>query len=341
MNHSNRYIQQTKLPEIGEDGQEKLRNARVLIVGIGGLGCPAAQYLVASGVGRIGLLDHDTVDFSNLHRQILFSEKHVGSAKVEVAKEVLSQLNSEVSFRCYNLRLDENNALGIFKDYDVILDGTDNFPTKYLINDACVLLEKPFVGASIYKYQGQLSVFNYENGPTYRCLYPNHLYGDTDNCENTGVLGILPGLVGVAQATETIKMIVKIGKVLSGKMKLLDVFNMTEQHIRFKRNEKHVMLAKKRPLQLEQLTCKVLDTEKTYLDVRERYEEPRLVHSSLISIPLNQLEDRYPEIPRDKKIYVFCQSGIRSEKAIALLRKAFDFNNLINVAGGVEHIIQG
>ncbi|MEM6814814.1 MAG: HesA/MoeB/ThiF family protein [Bacteroidota bacterium] len=339
MNHLNRYTQQTKLPEIGAHGQEKLKNAHVLIVGVGGLGCPAAQYLAASGVGHIGLLDHDTVDLTNLHRQILFSEKHVGRAKVEVAKEVLSQLNSEVSFTCYNLRLDENNVLGIFKDYDIILDGTDNFPTKYLINDACVLLEKPFVGASIYKYQGQLSVFNYENGPTYRCLYPNHFYRDSDNCEDIGVLGVLPGLVGVTQATETIKMIVKIGKVLSGKMKLLDVFNMTEQLIRFERNENHVMLAKNRPLQLEQLSCGVLDTEKTYLDVRESYEEPRLVHSSLISIPLNQLKGRYPEIPRDKEIYVFCQSGIRSEKAIALLRKAFDFDNLINVEGGVERII--
>jgi len=340
MSNNNRYDRQVKLPEIGIKGQQKLKDTSVLIVGVGGLGCPAAQYLTAAGVGRIGLLDHDVVDLTNLHRQILFCENHVGKPKAEVAKEVLSKHNSEVSFTTYVERLNEKNALDIFQGYDIILDGTDNFQAKYLINDVCVLLDKSFVGASIYKYQGQISVFNYENGPTYRCLYPNHHFKDNNNCEDTGVLGVLPGLMGVMQAKEALKLILGIGNVLSGKMKLVDTLNQSEQIIQFQRNEFQVSLVKNRPLQLEQLTCELPDSKKIYLDVREPYEEPRPNHPSLISIPLNQLGEKLIEIPREKEIHVFCQSGIRSKKAIALLEKEFGFTNLVNVEGGIESLIK-
>lgn len=340
MSDFHRYDRQIKLPEIGDFGQEKLKNAKVLIVGVGGLGCPAAQYLTAAGVGHIGLLDHDVVDITNLHRQILFSEKHVGKRKAEVAKEVLSTQNSTVSFTTYTERLSDLNALEILRSYDIILDGTDNFQTKYLINDASVLLDKPFVGASIYKYQGQISVFNYQGGPTYRCIYPNHHFKDNNNCEDTGVLGVLPGLMGVMQATEAVKMILGIGKVLSGKMKLIDTLNHSEQFIQFKRNDVQIEMIKNRPLQLEQLTCELPASGKTYLDVREPYEEPRPKHPNLISIPLNQIVARQAEIPKDKEIHVFCQSGIRSKKAIALLEKEFGFTNLANVDGGIEILIQ-
>jgi len=284
-------------------------------------------------------LDHDVVDITNLHRQVLFSKNHVGRPKAEVAKQVLHSQNSNVSFASYSERLDESNALEIIGAYDIILDGTDNFQTKYLINDACVLLDKPFVGASIYKYQGQISVFNYQNGPTYRCIYPNHHFKDNHNCEDTGVLGVLPGQMGVLQATETIKMILGIGKVLSGKIKLIDTLTQTEQVIRFKRNESQVALVKNRSLQLEQIHCELPDSEKIYLDVREPYEEPRPNHPNLISIPLNQLNKRQSEIPRDKEIHVFCQSGIRSQKAITLLEKEFGFTNLVDVAHGIESLI--
>jgi len=240
----------------------------------------------------------------------------------------------------HNVRLDDKNALEILKDYDIILDGTDNFQTKYLINDACVLLDKPFVGASIYKYQGQVSVYNYQNGPTYRCIYPTYHFKDNNNCEDTGVLGVLPGLMGVIQATEVLKMILGIGKVLSGKLKLIDTLTMSGQSIRFHRKEELVKSVKGRSLQLEQVICELPDNEKLYLDVREPYEEPRPSHPKVISIPLNQLSDRQAELPRGEQIHVFCQSGIRSNKAIALLEKKFGFTNLSNIEGGIESIIQ-
>ena len=340
MSDSIRYDRQIKLPEIGAEGQQKLKNARVLIVGIGGLGCPTAQYLSAAGVGHIGLLDHDQVDITNLHRQVLFSEKQVGKPKAEAAKEVLFGLNSDISYASYNTRLNEKNAVEIIKGYDIILDGTDNFQTKYLINDVCVLLNKPFVGASIYKYQGQVSVYNFQNGPTYRCIYPTHHFKDNNNCEDTGVLGVLAGLMGVMQATEAIKMILEIGVVLSGKLKLIDTLTMSEQTIRFQRKEEQVELVRGRPLQLEQTICELRDGEKLYLDVREPYEEPRPSHQKVIHIPLNQLSDRNAELPKDGKIHVFCQSGVRSKKAIALLEKEFGFTNLVNIEGGIESIIQ-
>lgn len=340
MKMDNRYDRQIKLPEVGEVGQEKLKEAKVLVVGVGGLGCPAAQYLTAAGVGHIGLLDHDKIDLTNLHRQILFAEEHVGHAKAEVAKAVLKQQNSKVRFTTYVERLTLENALEIINEYDIVLDGSDNFQTKYLINDACVLLDKPFVGASIYKYQGQLSVFNYRNGPTYRCLYPQHHYRDNSNCEDTGVLGVLPGLMGVMQATEAIKVILEMGEVLSGKMKLTDVLTFSDRLIRFQRNESQIELVRARPLQLEQITCEVEDQYKIYLDVREPYEEPKVVHPNVLSIPLNQLISRHGEIPKDQLVHVFCQSGIRSKKAIARLHKEYGFTNLVDVEDGIESIIQ-
>jgi len=327
--------------EEGTEGEEELKSAKVLLVGVGGVGCPAAQYLAAAVVGHIGLLDHDVVDITNLHRQILFSEHHIGRPKAEVAKEVLAQQNSEVSFEVYVERLSKENAIEIVREYDVILDGSDNFQTKYLINDVCVLLDKPFVGASIYKYQGQLSVFNYKNGPTYRCLYPNHHFKDNNNCEDTGVIGVLPGLLGVMQATEAVKMILGIGKVLSGKMKLVDTLNNADRLIEFRRNQSQIELVKKRSLQLEQITCDLNDAQQTYLDVREPFEEPKLRSAKIISIPLNQLSARHSEIPREDPVHVFCQSGIRSKKAITYLTEELGFINLVDVEGGVLSLIPG
>jgi len=340
MSDLDRYDRQIKLSEIGTAGQQRLQVASVLIVGVGGLGCPAAQYLTAAGVGRIGLLDHDTVDITNLHRQVLFTEKHIGKPKAGVARAVLTEQNPGISFTAYNERLNEKNAMEILKNYDIILDGTDNFQTKYLINDACVLLDKPFVGASIYKYQGQLSVFNYQGGPTYRCLYPQHHFKDNSNCEDIGVLGVLPGLMGVMQATEALKMVLGIGQVLTGKLKLIDTLTSEGHLIQFMRDERQVELVKNRPLELEQISCELGDMKKMYLDVREPYEEPQPGQTNIIQIPLNQLKDRHSEIPREKEIHVFCQSGIRSKKAIQLLEKEFGFTNLVDVDGGIETIIK-
>ncbi|WP_436515186.1 molybdopterin-synthase adenylyltransferase MoeB [Ekhidna sp. To15] len=333
-----RYNRQIKLTEVGQEGQAKLQNAKVLIVGAGGLGCPAALYLAAAGVGTIGLIDHDLVDETNLHRQILFTEKDIGRPKAEAAKEALEQRNSDIAIRSYAHPLNLENVLELFADYDLILDGTDNFQTKYLINDGCIKAGKPFIGASIYRYQGQLSVFNYQNGPTYRCLYPTHHYKDNSNCEETGVLGVLPGIMGTMQAAEAVKIILQIGTSLSGKLKVIDTLTMQGQLISFGKNEKGVERVKSEPLALEIAKCSIKEIDRMYLDVREPFEQPKPDNQELLEIPLNQLIDRHKEIPRDKKVYVYCQSGIRSKKAIALLEKEYGFDNLVD-AGGIEALI--
>ncbi|UII26342.1 HesA/MoeB/ThiF family protein [Fulvivirga maritima] len=336
---ASRYSRQIKLPEIGQLGQQKLNNAKVLIVGMGGLGCPAAQYLTAAGVGTLGLLDHDKVDITNLHRQILYTEDNIGQPKAEAAQQYLEKLNSDTCFHTYIENLNTENAISIIEKYDIIIDGTDNFQTKYLINDACLLTKKPWIYASIYKYEGQLSVFNYKNGPTYRCLFPKAPKSDV-SCEETGVIGVLPGILGTYQATEAIKLILELGDPLSGKLKIIHTLTMQEQVISFQRNEASVKNIINKPLTLEAVQCQVNDNEKMYLDVREPHEQPQPENKNIIKIPLSQLGDRHREIPNQKPVYVYCQSGIRSKKAIEFLNETFDFTNLINVEGGIQKILK-
>ena len=332
-----RYSRQIQLPEVGTQGQDKLRATQVLIVGMGGLGCPAAQYLVAAGVGKLGLMDHDRVDESNLHRQILYGNEDVGLPKVEAAKRALERLNLETQFTCYKEGLTIENAIGIIDQYDLIIDGTDNFQAKYLINDACIKVGKPWIYASIYKYEGQLSVFNYKNGPSYRCLFPQVPKKDI-SCEATGVLGVLPGILGTYQATEAIKLILGIGNALSGKLKIIHTLTMQEQLISFQRNEVIIQQTITNPLKPEELTCELQDTRNTYLDVREPHEQPKPSNPTL-NIPLSELMERYLEVPTEPKIYVFCQSGIRSKKAISFLNER-GYKNLINVEGGIETLLK-
>jgi adenylyltransferase/sulfurtransferase len=331
-----RYSRQIKLPEIGVSGQEKLQNAKVLIVGIGGLGCPAAQYLAAAGLGTLGLMDEDKVDITNLHRQILFTENDLGKSKVVAAKERLSAMNSNIIIENYIAMLTVENVMNIFKDYDLIIDGTDNFQSKYLINDAAVKTGKPWVYASIYKHQGQLSVFNYQNGPTYRCVFPksNSL---NISCEETGVLGVLPGILGAWQAAEALKIILELNSVLSGRLKIIDLMTLKEQEISFKRNEEKVRAVLNSPLPEEQNLCEI-DKSRFYLDVREVYELPKAIANDILSIPLNKLANKYTEIPRDREVYVFCQSGMRSKQAVKLLKNEFGFDNLVNVEGGIQKL---
>ena len=290
MNMLERYDRQIKLDEIGKEGQEKLNNAKILIVGAGGLGCPAALYLAAAGMGTIGLIDHDLVDETNLHRQILYTEDDIGKTKAIAAKEALEKHNSQVHIEAMNLQLNLENVLDVIHEYEIVLDGTDNFQTKYLINDACVKADKPFIGASIYKYQGQLSVFNYHDGPTYRCLYPKHHYRDNSNCEETGVLGVLPGIMGTLQAAEALKVVLGIGTPLIGKLKILDTLTMQEQLITFERNTSAIEQIKNGPLQLEIAQCAIKETDLFYLDVRELFEQPQATNKRLLKIPLNQLD---------------------------------------------------
>jgi sulfur-carrier protein adenylyltransferase/sulfurtransferase len=335
----NKYSRQIQLPELGVQGQEKLHQAKVLIVGVGGLGCPAAQYLAAAGVGTLGLMDYDRVEISNLHRQILFNVGDIGRPKAEVAKAALINMNNEAKIITFNDGLSLENALSVIAEFDLVIDGTDNFQSKYLINDACVKSGKPWVYASIYKYQGQLSVFNFKNGPTYRCLFPKSSSKDI-SCEETGVIGVLPGVLGTLQAAEAIKMILGIGDVLSGKLKIIDTLTMQDQLISFDKDESMISFIKERDLESEVINCKLKSSDKIYLDVREPFEQPKPVSENILYIPMNQLMERYSEIPKDQIIYVYCQSGIRSEKAIRLLSENFGFTNLHNVKEGVQSILK-
>lgn len=338
MDDNQRYSRQIKLPEVGMEGQKKLRKAKVLIVGMGGLGCPAAQYLAAAGVGTLGLIDHDSVDATNLHRQILYGTADIGKPKAEAAKEKLQLQNENIEVRTYNQGLTIENALEIITDFDIIVDGTDNFLSKYLINDACLLAGKSWVYASIYKYEGQLSVFNYQNGPSYRCLFPKIPQEDI-SCEATGVIGVLPGILGTYQATEVLKIILGIGQVLSGKLKIIHTLSMQEQMINFKRNEKRIEEVLQHDLRPETNHCQLKDGSKLYLDVREDHEQPK-PDQEVINIPMPQLHERYQEIPLDVTVYVYCQSGIRSRQAIQFLQEKYGFKNLINVEGGIQSLLK-
>jgi len=335
-----RYDRQIKLAEVGPEGQEKLRNAKVLIVGVGGLGCPAAMYLVGAGVGTIGLMDHDKVDVSNLHRQVLFQETDVGRPKAVVAKERLEKQNSEVRFEVYEEPLTIENAENMIEQYDVVLDGTDNFETKYLINDACILANKPWVFASIYKNEGQLSVFNYEDGPTYRCVFPKSTRQNI-SCEATGVLGVLPGILGTLQAAEVLKIVLEAGEVIFGKLKLINMMQASEQTININKRPEEVEKIRKNGIAPVYIDCDLKNKEQWYLDVREVFEQPKPKGKKVLSIPMGDLTLRYREIPNNQKVFVFCQSGKRSKNAIEILKNEFGFHNLKNVEGGIETIIDG
>ena len=335
-----RYDRQIKLTEVGTEGQKKLRNAKVLIVGVGGLGCPAAMYLAGAGVGEIGLMDHDKVDMSNLHRQVLFQESDVARSKAVVAKEQLEKQNSEVQFKVYEEPLTVENAENIINQYDVVLDGTDNFETKYLINDACILTDKPWVFASIYKNEGQLSVFNYEDGPTYRCVFPKSTRQNI-SCEATGVLGVLPGILGTLQAAEVLKIILGEGEVLSGKLKLINMMRASEQTIKINKRPEEVEKIRKNGIAPVYIDCDLKNKEQWYLDVREAFEQPKPKGKKVLSIPMSDLTSRYREIPDNMEVFVFCQSGKRSKNAIEILKNEFGFHNLKNVEGGIETIIDG
>lgn len=334
-----RYDRQIKLDGVGAEGQQKLQNASVLIVGVGGLGCPAAMYLAGAGVGKIGLMDHDKVDITNLHRQVLYTEQDLGKLKAEAAKASLQQRNSEVNFEVFTEPLTIDNAEEIFKNYDIILDGTDNFETKYLINDAAILSSKPWVYASIYKNEGQLSVFNYQDGPSYRCVFPKTTRQNV-SCEATGVLGVLPGILGTLQAAEVLKIILGQGDVLSGKLKLINMMQASEQLINIWRKPEEIEKVKREGIIPVRIDCALNDKSRFYVDVREVFEQPK-PQGNILNIPLGELTERYAEIPKNDAVFVFCQSGKRSAIAVELLKSKYGFSNIKNVEGGIETIIDG
>ncbi|MBL4643268.1 MAG: HesA/MoeB/ThiF family protein [Flavobacteriaceae bacterium] len=340
--HYNRHL---ILNEIGLEGQLKLKKAKVLVVGAGGLGCPILQYLTAAGVGTIGIIDDDVVEVSNLQRQILYTYDDVGTSKVLAAVAHLSRLNPFVNFLTYQEKLTSKNAVELFEQFDIIVDGSDNFPTRYLCNDAAVLAKKPLVFGAIYKFEGQVSVFNYRDGPTYRCLYPNAPKpNEVLNCSEIGVLGVLPGIIGCLQANEVLKIICELGEVLRGKLLTFDALKMQQLLVHFEKTDE----AKISELQsdynffcgimasIAEISIQQLESnQETYnlLDVREDFERAQY-HIGGQHIPLGELQERFDEINKEKNLVVYCKSGVRSKKAIEILKKLHFSKRLINLKEG-------
>lgn len=358
-----RYDRHIIIPDFGFEGQKKLKAAKVFVVGSGGLGSPALLYLAAAGVGTIGIIDFDVVDDSNLQRQVLFGVNEIGKLKVEAAKQRLEALNPHITIKIYNEQLTSKNALDIIKDYDVVADGTDNFPTRYLVNDACVLLGKPNVFASIFQFEGQVSVFNYrdkngELGPNYRDLYPTPPPpGLVPSCAEGGVLGVLPGIIGSLQALEVIKVITGVGEPLSGRFFIFDALNFETRTFKIKRNPANPLNGEnptiKELIDYEQF-CGVKAVEKPIkeitakelynlqvrgediqvIDVREPHEyEIANIGGELI--PLSTVSANADKIDHNKKVIVHCKMGGRSAKAIRELEEKFGFTNLYNLKGGI------
>jgi adenylyltransferase/sulfurtransferase len=323
-----RYARHLSLPNFGEEGQEKLKRGSVLIVGAGGLGSPASLYLAAVGVGRIGLVDFDDVDVTNLQRQILYGTSDVGASKLDAARARLLDLNPEIDVVTHHGALMSENALEILRDYDVIVDGTDNFPTRYLVNDACVLLGKPNVYGSIFRFDGQASVFDARRGPCYRCLYPEppppHL---VPSCAEGGVLGVLPGVIGTIQAIETIKLLAGLGETLLGRLLLFDALRMEFRTLKLRaQHEKHATVtalidydAFCNPANADEVT-ELRDA--VIVDVRESHEWRAGHIDGARHIPLGEIANRLEELPRDADIVLYCEAGARSARALDILRDA-------------------
>ena len=336
-NEVERYSRQLLLPEVGKEGQERLKAAKVLVIGAGGLGCPILQYLTGAGIGHIGIIDDDVVSVSNLHRQILYGTSSVGHNKAEAAKTRLSDLNPEITIVAYPKRLTTKNAVALFSTYDIIVDGSDNFSTRYLVNDACILTNKPLVYGAIYKFQGQVSVFNYQNGPSYRCLFPDPpAPGDAPSCSEIGVIGVLPGIIGTFQANEVIKMILGIGTVASGHIQLIHTLTSAITSLKINRNQKVIDEVLRRKDQFETYNYDVfcginssiaeitfdeaLQLENAiFIDVREPHEQPKIGTLNPLYIPLSEINTVAARLEKNKTFVCFCQSGIRSKKAVALL----------------------
>jgi adenylyltransferase/sulfurtransferase len=360
-----RYSRHLIMPEVATDGQKRLKAASVLLIGAGGLGAPLGLYLAAAGIGRLGLVDFDVVDFSNLQRQVIHGTPDVGRPKLQSARERIAAINPEVRVDLYETRLTSANALDILRPYDIVIDGTDNFPTRYLVNDACVLLKKPNVYGSIFRFDGQASVFFPPHGPCYRCLYPEPPPpGEVPSCAEGGVLGILPGLIGVVQATEAVKLILGKGSPLIGRLLLYDALQMSFQEFKVRRNLKCPMCGDRPSITqlidyeqfcgvrgqetpapsaadnqwettVEELKGRLDRREEVFiLDVRnpEEYQICRLPGSKLI--PLPELAQRIGELDTTREMVVHCKGGMRSLKAVQFLRQQ-GFHKIKNLKGGI------
>jgi adenylyltransferase/sulfurtransferase len=356
-----RYSRHLILPEVGMEGQVKLKDAKVLLVGTGGLGSPMALYLAAAGVGTLGLVDFDVVDESNLQRQVIHATSDVGRKKIESAEAAIRDINPNVTVIRHEVALTSENALGIVGGYDIVADGTDNFPTRYLVNDVCVLLKKPNAYGSIFRFEGQATVFAYEDGPCYRCLYPEPPPpGLVPSCAEGGVLGILPGVVGLIQATEVVKLILGKGETLKGRLMLYDALNMKFRELKLRRNPEcpvcgdHPTVTQlidynqfcgipaqpeappvdQSEIEPSEVKARLARGESfILLDVREPHEY-QIANIGARLIPLGEIPKRMSELNRNEEIVVHCKSGMRSAKAVAALREA-GFPRVRNMKGGI------
>lgn len=357
-----RYGRHLIIPEVGMNGQRKLKTASVLLIGAGGLGSPLALYLAAAGVGKIGIVDFDTVDVSNLQRQVIHSTTDVGKPKLDSARESIRRINPNVEIETYPVRLTSKNALDILKSYDVVVDGTDNFPTRYLVNDACVLLDKPNVYGSIFRFDGQITVFDAQRGPCYRCLYPSPPpQGLVPSCAEGGVLGVLPGIVGTLQALEVIKLIIGQGDPLIGRLVLFDALKFSFREFELKKNPDcpvcgtsptiHSLIdyeqfcgiepsSNNGENQTDQITPEELKKKFDrgddfyLLDVRDT-NEYEIANLGGVLIPLRDLQERVSEIDPLKEIVVHCKSGVRSSIAVKFLKNS-GFTKVKNLIGGID-----
>lgn len=353
--NTNRYSRHILLHEIGITGQQKLAQAKVLVVGAGGLSCPVLQYLAAAGIGTLGIIDFDVVEESNLQRQVLFGTSFLGKNKALAAKERLTDLNQEITINAYPEKLTVKNALVLFSEYDIVVDGTDNFATRYLVNDACVITDKPLVYGAIFKFEGQVSVFNYQNGPSYRCLFPEPpKAGSVPSCSEVGVLGVLPGIIGSMQANEVLKMVLGTGEVQSGKLLMYDSLKANFSTFKIKRVQAQVekALALKDGFEamdydffcgietVNEISAvdAVAKQNVRFIDVRELHEQPKIPSLNPMLVPLAELNQRLNEMDNNRDLVVFCQTGIRSKTAVGILKQN-GFKNSYSLKGGAVALL--
>lgn len=349
------YSRQILLNEIGSEGQSKLSSAKVLVIGAGGLGCPVLQYLVSAGVGKIGIVDGDVVDVTNLHRQILYTVDNIGMSKALVAARELRRLNPFIEIQAFPNNIYTKNAFELINNYDIIVDCTDNYSARFIINDACVLSNKIVVSGSIYRFEGQLTVFNYNNGPTLRCLFPKMPLKDSiKSCSESGVIGILPGIIGMFQANEVVKIILNLGQVLSGNILVFNSLKNSFDQFEIRKNEEfnyqelindkkliennYIQSCENTHVNQISLSDFIMDTQNnkyTIIDVRNRGESPLLQFKQIRKIPLSELKDFELKIETDNKILVVCKAGIRSTQALEILKRKAIKNEAYSLLGGV------
>jgi sulfur-carrier protein adenylyltransferase/sulfurtransferase len=343
----NRYNRQIILPEIGENGQQKLGAAKVLVIGAGGLSSAILPYLAAAGVGKIGIIDDDTVDVSNLQRQVLYKTKSVGKLKVSQAKKSLIKLNSNVIIETFTSKFNANNAIDLCESYDVVVDATDDLKTRFLINDACCATNKPLVYGSVYKFEGQVAVFNYRGSATYRCLF-DESQNQTFNCNEVGVLGTLVGTIGMFQANEVLKIVLEIGVVLSDKIMIYNALNNEMNHFEIQKKnqgftkeefQQRYFKTSMHEISVQETILKLKQNSAILLDVREAFELPKIQIQNYMQIPLAELNERISELDKKDELVLVCRSGVRSTKAIQILHEN-GFKKLRNLTKGAQKLQQ-